>query len=630
MTSESSRSEDDVKRNKASADGVITDLRLPTPRAGGHDALAAAQAREAEPVLETRVPRPRPVPVRAAARISTALPHDVERSLAQLAGVDLPDLPSAVTEPEDDVAAPVGADTTAHLDFAKRLLRVAELVTFGAFVLLAVSAVLSARYGDTSLSIEPFPFAAWGLGASTSALALAALGGREELAGRTRRRLLSGLLFAALLVSVTGVVANAGGVGGPAWVLFLPVVLVAGAVGGSAVGLSVGALAAAGVYVAAIVTDPLTSAGVGRLVVVLPALPAAGWSAGALGGVARAAAREALDRRLALEADVRSINAALEKVAEGDLAVVPAAGEHADPVAVSMAVAFADTLTSLRYLLRQMDMVAGQLTDSAVDLAGSAEEEVAAISQQVAAVAETTTTIEQLAATAASIADTAVRVAQFAGSTRRDVDAGVAAVEASTLSMELIARRVSDLDRRADVIREQIGRISSTSAAIDDLSRRTSILAVNASIESARAGEHGQGFANVAAEVGTLASRARAATSRIAAIVTELETEAAATAEASHEGHEAVLVGTELQEDVVSALARIAAMVDRTTMASREITDATRMQRVASDAVVSAMSTVTTAGDRYQAGSLRHADAAARLRDLAADLRGTLGRFRIG
>lgn len=619
-----------MKRKRASADGVVTDLRLPTPRAGGHDALAAAAAREAEPVLETRMPRPRSVPARSAARISTALPRDIERSLAELAGVDLPELPVNVAEPEDDGTAPAGSDTTGHLDFAKRLLRVAELVTFGAFVLLAIAAVLSARYGDTSLSIHPLPFAAWGLGASTSALLLAALGGREATSNRGSRRLLSGLLMAALLVSVTGIVATAGGVGGPAWVLFLPVVLVAGAVAGSALGLSVGALAAAGVYVAAIVTDTLTSAGVGPLVVILPALPAAGWSAGALGGLARAAAREAQERRQALEADVRSINAALEKVAQGDLAVVPAVGEHADPVATSMAVAFADTLTALRYLLRQMDSVAGQLAGSAVDLAGSAEQEVAAISQQVAAVSETTTTIEQLAATAASIADTAVRVAQFAGSTRRDVDAGVAAVEASTMSMELIARRVSDLDRRADVIRERISRISSTSAAIDDLSRRTSILAVNASIESARAGEHGQGFANVAAEVGTLAARAREATSRIAAIVKELEAEAAATSEASHEGHEAVLVGTDLQEDVVAALARIAMMVDRTTMASREITDATRMQRVASDAVVSAMSTVTTAGDRYQAGSHRHADAAARLRDLAADLRGTLGRFRIG
>jgi methyl-accepting chemotaxis protein len=436
--------------------------------------------------------------------------------------------------------------------------------------------------------------------------------------------------LAALLVSVTGVVASAGGIGGPAWVLFLPVVLVVGAVTGPALGLGVGALAAAGVYVAAGYTDTLTAAGLGRLVVILPALPAAGWSAGALGGLARAAARDAQWRSQALEADVRSINAALERVAQGDLAVVPAAGEHADPVATSMAVAFADTLTALRYLLRQMDNVAEQLAGSAVDLAGSAEQEVAAISQQVAAVAETTTTIEQLAATAASIADTAVRVSQFAGSTRRDVDTGVAAVEASSEAMERIAHRVSDLDRRAEVIRESIGRIASTSASIDDLSRRTAILAVNASIESARVGEHGHGFANVAAEVGTLAARAREATSRIAGVVKELEAEADATAHASHEGHEAVIIGTELQEDVVAALARIAAMVDRTTMASREITEATRMQRGASDAVVSAMSTVTVAGDRYQSGSLRHADAAARLRDLAAGLRTTLGRFRTG
>jgi methyl-accepting chemotaxis protein len=627
MTTDSSRPDDAAGRTPVHGDGVVTDLLLPKPRRGGHDAMADADAREAEPVLDVRMPLPRQAS--APARISTALPQDVERDLAKLAGVELPDAgPAADTDIDD--AAPLRGGLDTPVDFAKRLLRVAELVTFGAFVLLAVAAVLSARYGDTSLSIEPLPFAGWGFGATVSALVLAALAGRDEQVGVGRRRVLSTALMALLLVCVTGVVANAGGVGGPAWVLFLPVVLVVGAVAGPALGLGVGALAAAGVYVAAGYTDTLTIAGLGRLVVVLPALPAAGWSAGALGGLARAAAREAQWRRQALEADVRSINAALERVAQGDLGVVPAAGEHADPVATSMAVAFADTLTALRYLLRQMDTVAEQLAGSAVDLAGGAEQQVAASTQQVAAVAETTTTIEQLAATAVSIADTAVRVAQFAGSTRRDVDAGAAAVEASTDAMNRIAQRVADLDRRSDVIRESIRRIASTSAGIDDLSRRTSILAVNASIESARAGEHGQGFANVAAEVGTLASRAREATSRIAGIVKELEAEAEATAHASHEGHEAVVVGSELQDDVVAALARIAAMVDRTTAASREITEATRMQRVASDAVVSAMSTVTVAGERYQAGSLHHADAATRLRDLAADLRTTLGRFRTG
>jgi methyl-accepting chemotaxis protein len=102
-----------------------------------------------------------------------------------------------------------------------------------------------------------------------------------------------------------------------------------------------------------------------------------------------------------------------------------------------------------------------------------------------------------------------------------------------------------------------------------------------------------------------------------------------ATAKAGQEGIEAVTAGAELQDDVVDALRRIAEMVDHTTAAAREITEATRQQRVASDAVVQAMTTVTASGERYRRGSRGHAAAARRLRDLADGLKASLGRFRV-
>jgi methyl-accepting chemotaxis protein len=557
--------------------------------------------------------------------VPTGLPRDVERGLAALAGVEtLP--PAAPTDVES-----LPSSGIADPDFARRLLRVAELVTLGGFVLLVLSALLAARFGNGSLHVHELPFAGWGLGAAVTALALANLTGDaySTIVRPARRRLLGAALMVALLVAVAGVVANADGVAGPAWVLFLPVVLVAGAVSGQALGLVVGAGAAAGIYAAAGFSHTLTVAGVGRLVVLLPAFPAVGWSAGALAQLARDAAHEAHWRRQSLERDVRGLSAVLDRVAGGDLSVVPATSSDADPVTASMAVAFADTLLALRRLVRQMDTVADQLAVSAVELAGAAEQEAGAVGAQVSAVAETTTTIGQLAATAASIADTAVRVSQFAGSTRLDVDAGATAVEEATAAMERIASRVGDLDSRANILRDRIGRISTATHAIDELARRTSILAVNASIEAARVGEHGHGFRNVAVEVGSLAARAREATARIDGIVGELQHGAEETAAASRVGLEAVAAGAALQDDVVTALTRIATMVDQTTLASREITEATRQQRLAADDVVAAMSTVTTASDRYRDGSSRHVAAAGRLRDLAAALRSALGGFKV-
>jgi methyl-accepting chemotaxis protein len=396
---------------------------------------------------------------------------------------------------------------------------------------------------------------------------------------------------------------------------------------GPAIGLVVGAGAAAGVYAAAGFSDTLNVAGVGRLVVLLPFFPAVGWSAGALAALARAAAREAHARQQALVRDVRSLSGVLDRVAAGDLSVVPAPGSEADPVTTALAVVFADTLLALRRLVRQLDGVAGTLATRSVELAGAAEQEATAIGAQVAAVAETTTTIEQLAATASTIAETAMRVSQFAGSTRRDVENGAATVKAANEAMRRIDERVAELDARSELLNERIATIAQTTHVIDELSRRTSILGVNASIEAARAGDHGRGFANVAHEVGVLADRAREATARIGDVVDELRAEAAATAAACRDGHVAVAEGVSLQADVVDALGLIADMVDRTTSASREITEATRQQRYASEAVVGAMTEVTAASARYRAGGTRQAEAAGRIRDLAADLRTALGRF---
>ena len=596
-----------MKRYRPTADDIVGALLLPSPRAGRHDEFPTSS-----------LPRPRRAP--------DPIGHDVERELAHLAGVD--PVPQQAEVEEVELDAPSAATTAPA--FAHQLLRVSQIVAVGGLFLIAAAAALSARFDNGLLRVHPLAFAAWGIGATASAITLAHLmGDPESVTASSRRRPLAVALLLGLMTCVSGVVTSAGGVAGPSWVLFFPVVLVCGAVVGPVIGLGIGATAAAGLYVSAALSHTLTTAGLGRLVVILPAFPAAGWAAGALARLARQAALDAAGRQAALERDVNQLAEVLASVADGDLSRVPAPGEDADVVATSLAVVFADTLLALRRLVRQMDGVAEQVANSAYEMSSAAEQNVGAAESQTAAVAETTSTIEQLAATAGSIADIAVRVSQFAGSTRRDVEVGAQAVRAAGEAMDTIATRVGDLATRTDALRERISKVGDATRLIDEMSRRTTILAVNASIEAARAGDYGHGFSTVAAEVNTLAGRAREATAQIAEILSQLERQAADTAVASEEGLAAVEVGTELQGHVVSSLRRITTMVDRTTAAAREITEATRQQRFASDAVVTAMATVTTSGERYRSGSKGHADAARRLNDLAEGLKHSLSRFKV-
>jgi methyl-accepting chemotaxis protein len=472
----------------------------------------------------------------------------------------------------------------------------------------------------------------WGLAAALSAVALAGLvtdPNVSQQVSAAKRRTFGTVLMIALLVALTGVVTNADGVAGPAWVLFLPLVVVTGSVLGATTGLGVGALAAGGIYAAAGFSHTLNEAGVGQLIVILPACPLFGWAAGGLAAMAHDAVATAVRQRAGLTDDVSRLSDLLKTVATGDLSRVPTLDDPADQGTAALAVVFADTVLSLRRLVRQMSVMADQIAVSATDLAHTAEVHVGTVEQQASAVGETTSTIEQLAATATTIASTALLVARYAGNARRDVDRGLGSVHQASDAMGVIRRRVAELGVRTGRLDERVTRIATTTRLIDELARRTTMLAVNASIEAARVGGHGDGFATVALEIAGLAAKARAATADIARIVAELEVEVEATALVSREGIQAVEIGLARHTEVEDALAVISDRVDDTADAASRITDVTKHQRVASDAVVQAMREVAGTSEGATMATRSHAASAARLRDLMQSLRSTVGRFRL-
>lgn len=638
-----------MKLRLASAEDVVAALLLPKPRRGGHDRLADQAVVSAASDVDVRdiddvsdaAGDDEFTNVDGVGLEATDDAHDDEwfaprpraprrRRATPIADEILPPHADLLSVPAEPEFPPPELDGRGRPDFATQVLRVAQYAAVGAVVLIAAAALLSARFGGGNLHVNPLAFIAWGLGAAVSAMTLAQSASDPVTDVKSHRRTAtSGALLVALITCVSGVVASAGGASGPAWILFLPIVIVCGAVAGPLGGLAAGGLAALGIYVSAMLSHTLDVAGLGHLVVILPACPAAGWASGALGRLARSAAAEAAEQRASLERDVQRLGEVLAEVAAGDLTRVPAPGGSADPVATTLAVVFADTMLALRRLVRQMHGVTEQLVSSSGQVAGSADAQAEGVEAQAVAVAETTETIAQLAATAESIAELAERVARYAGSTRLDVEHGMAAVQATGEAMDVIATRVTDLAARSAALRERIGKVGDTTRLIDDLARRTAILSVNASIEAARAGDHGHGFATVAGEVTTLAGRARSATRQIAEILAELEAQAVATAVAGAEGLDAVQTGADRQAEVVTYLKQIARMVDRTTAATREITAASRDQRLASGAVVEAMTLVTSASDRYQHGSRGYAAAARRMTDLVEVLKSTLGRFKV-
>jgi len=518
------------------------------------------------------------------------------------------------------------------MDFSKRLARVAAVATWISLALSLGASWVVANVGDGPSHVK-FGWVLFfaGVGAIDATL-LTILPYWEETRPGVRKNIAAwraGLLILDM-VFVTGVTAATGGVGGPFWLLFLPIVLFAAVSLDKYQAMAFGVVAVGGLLVASLLSDTLDADHAGILVLVCPIFPAIAWFNSNLSSAVWQMRKRAKAERDALTARVEELSQILDRAAGGDLAVDLDVDETeaAAPIA-SLSSSFNHTLGNLRQLVGQIRTGGEHIAASAGELLATAEEHAVSATQQSSAVSETTSTIEELAATAAQIADTAEAVARYAAETLRYAEQGREAVGLSVDSMDKIAFRVEQIASRALSLGEKSHEIGRILDVIDDLSDQTNLLALNAAIEAARAGEHGRGFAVVASEVRKLAERSMAATKDIQGIIAEIQAETNSTIIASEEGAKEVKQGTGLARGVVEALERISGMVDETTTAAKEISIATQQQRSASDQVVAAMNQVSDVSRQYAVGSKQAAAAAAQLNVLAAELRASIAQFKV-
>jgi methyl-accepting chemotaxis protein len=322
---------------------------------------------------------------------------------------------------------------------------------------------------------------------------------------------------------------------------------------------------------------------------------------------------------------LRTMAGAAEQIAAGDLrsAVGP---QSPDDV---LGNAFARMTENLREQTRQLVEGANVLGSSASEIVASTTELATTSSESATAVSETTTTMEEVRQTAqvASqkakyVADSAQKAAQISQSGSKATDDVVAGMNRIRQQMEAIAESMVRLSEQSHAI----GQIITT---VEDLAAQSNLLAVNAAIEAAKAGEHGKGFGVVAQEVKSLAEQSRLATNQVRTILSDIQKATTAAVMATEQGSKAVEAGEKQTGAAGESIRTLAGSVMEAAQAATQIAASSQEQLVGMDQVAVAMENIKQASTQNVSSAKQLETAARNLDELGQRLKQLVERYKV-
>ena len=316
--------------------------------------------------------------------------------------------------------------------------------------------------------------------------------------------------------------------------------------------------------------------------------------------------------------------AIMQRVAGGDLTA-----NIDSPRPGSLLHALSTMVSALRELVREINDGANNLVRNAESISHASSEVATAAEHQADATSSMAAAIEQLTVSSTHISDSARDTEQDSHQAMTLAGQGSERVEEATAAIQRIAKTVADASGRIHALEERANQVSSIANVIKDIAGQTNLLALNAAIEAARAGEQGRGFAVVADEVRKLAERTSVATTEIEQMIVGIQSDTVGAVEAMNAALPEVEQGVHLAGSASESLRTIESGAGRTLERIGEVASATREQSAASTAIAQRVEQIAQMVEETTATIRGTAESANQLEHIAQGLKQQISRFKV-
>jgi len=350
-------------------------------------------------------------------------------------------------------------------------------------------------------------------------------------------------------------------------------------------------------------------------------------------GDTRGRAEEAERQRAETERTNRSNQDAILRLmnemgnlAEGDLTVKATVTEEITG-AIADSVNF--TIDELRGLVGRINAAAAQVTTATESAQHTSVQLLAAAEKQSVEIRQTSASVLSMAKAMNEMSSSASQSASVARQSLASAQKGTQAVQNSISGMNEIREQIQETSKRIKRLGESSQEIGEIVELISDITEQTNVLALNAAIQAASAGEAGRGFTVVAEEVQRLAERSAEATKQIGAIVKTIQTDTQDAVSAMEKSTQGVVEGAKLSDAAGQALSEIGTVSQQLARLIEGITITTQQQAKSANDVATSMQDILNITQQTTEGTKRTAVSIGQLAELAKELKGSVSGFKI-